>query len=555
MNAMTFVRKDHAAPAPVLKVGPRTSAFERKADHVADKGMSGTGSAAQWSFSRMSIAAPPQRKSFSGGPAGPDGGCAEGKGNGILQRKASGQAEAGHAPAIVHDVLRSPGAPLDRTARSFFEPRFGHDFSKVRIHTGDEASRSARSVGAVAYTVGQGIVFDAGHYSPNSTEGRKLLAHELTHTVQQGGAAQAGELRVGSPADASEKEAERTASSALGGGPARGAAGVPSHSRLSVQRQVSPTGLPAVPALPELDPAANSSPMVAAAIGSLTVDQFETGKSDIPASHKAELSRTAKYIVSLLKQYPGSTIQIVGHTDAVGKDAENETLGQARADSVQKALVDSGVPAEAIHTESRGATDLLVKTKAGNGRNRRAAVRFQPARQFHGLMNSHLDMDPPGKKDPSGGFSTKAPVLPDIYHLPPDIGRRPGPLRPPSDSPDAFKSLPSDIPWELMDLSGYNEGYTSHGGRAEYDESIRAKWGELYQSYYATFRGKLKLEDAKKAAAKAANSTLSSMSGQDQTRDHPNPTDQANKDWKDLYPGATTIGPFNPPFKPFQYKF
>jgi hypothetical protein len=94
---------------------------------------------------------------------------------------------ASSIPPIVRRVLGSQGQPLDRTARTFLEPRFGHDFSQVRIHADEAAAESARSVNALAYTVGRDIVFGAGQYQPESGEGRKLLAHELTHVVQQHG--------------------------------------------------------------------------------------------------------------------------------------------------------------------------------------------------------------------------------------------------------------------------------------------------------------------------------------------------------------------------------
>jgi hypothetical protein len=91
------------------------------------------------------------------------------------------------APSIVHDVLRSPGRPLDPAARTFMEPRFGHDFGRVRVHTDETAAESARAVSALAYTVGHDIVFAPGQYSPMTAQGRKLLAHELTHVTQQEG--------------------------------------------------------------------------------------------------------------------------------------------------------------------------------------------------------------------------------------------------------------------------------------------------------------------------------------------------------------------------------
>ena len=89
------------------------------------------------------------------------------------------------APSIVDEVIRSPGQPLDPPTRAFMEPRFGHDFSQVRIHTDAKAAESARAVNALAYTVGRDVVFGAGKYAPQSHEGRRLMAHELTHVVQQ----------------------------------------------------------------------------------------------------------------------------------------------------------------------------------------------------------------------------------------------------------------------------------------------------------------------------------------------------------------------------------
>ena len=105
-----------------------------------------------------------------------------------LQAKVAGPREAGRAaaPPAVEQVLASPGQPLDAEARAFFEPRFGHDFSRVRVHADAAAGQSARDVSALAYTVGRDIVFGAGRYAPGTHEGRRLLAHELAHVIQQG---------------------------------------------------------------------------------------------------------------------------------------------------------------------------------------------------------------------------------------------------------------------------------------------------------------------------------------------------------------------------------
>jgi len=94
------------------------------------------------------------------------------------------------APPIVHEVMGSPSQPLDPATRDFMEPRFGYDFSRVRVHSGTFAEQSTRDVNAKAYTVGHDIVFGAGQYMPGTRHGAQLLAHELAHVVQQQGIAQ-----------------------------------------------------------------------------------------------------------------------------------------------------------------------------------------------------------------------------------------------------------------------------------------------------------------------------------------------------------------------------
>ncbi len=107
-----------------------------------------------------------------------------------IQRYTGKSAEgSAPAPASVDRVLSSTGRPLEPAVRQYMEPRFGHDFSHVRVHTGDTAEQSAREVNAHAYTAGHNIVFGTGRYEPETHEGRRLLAHELTHVVQQRGRA------------------------------------------------------------------------------------------------------------------------------------------------------------------------------------------------------------------------------------------------------------------------------------------------------------------------------------------------------------------------------
>lgn len=92
------------------------------------------------------------------------------------------------APASAHQALASPGRPLEPTLRQDVEQRFGHDFSRVRVHTGPAAEQSARDVNASAYAAGRHIAFARGRFTPETTEGRRLLAHELTHVLQQSAA-------------------------------------------------------------------------------------------------------------------------------------------------------------------------------------------------------------------------------------------------------------------------------------------------------------------------------------------------------------------------------
>lgn len=105
-----------------------------------------------------------------------------------LQRKALplGQPLSSQVPTHVHSALSSGGHSLDHQTRSFFEPRLGYDLSSVRIHTDSTAGQSARAIDARAYTLGSAIVFAEGEYRPEADGGKRLLAHELAHVIQQG---------------------------------------------------------------------------------------------------------------------------------------------------------------------------------------------------------------------------------------------------------------------------------------------------------------------------------------------------------------------------------
>jgi len=165
-----------------------------------------------------------QRKCACGG--GGERECSEckKKEESVLQRSASAGARAvSGVPPIVHEVLRSPGQPLDRGTRAFMEERFGHDFGGVRAHTDATAAKSARAVSALAYTVGNDVVFAHGRYQPATSEGRRLVAHELAHVIQQRSAVQRSRsgLTVSPEDSVLERQADHAADAALrsDGGP------------------------------------------------------------------------------------------------------------------------------------------------------------------------------------------------------------------------------------------------------------------------------------------------------------------------------------------------
>ncbi|WP_315720656.1 MULTISPECIES: DUF4157 domain-containing protein [unclassified Bradyrhizobium] len=164
-----------------LEIGAVDDPAEREAEAVARAIGGGPASSAQIGAAKRAPAL--QRQCECGGTCSS---CKEDK----LRRQATqggNDAQAGVAPPIVHEVLRGPGQPLDRPARTAMEGRFGRSFAAVRIHTDARAAASARAVGAQAYTVGHNVVFGAGRYAPHSSAGQRLLAHELTHVVQQRG--------------------------------------------------------------------------------------------------------------------------------------------------------------------------------------------------------------------------------------------------------------------------------------------------------------------------------------------------------------------------------
>jgi len=142
-------------------------------------------------------------------------------------------------PSLVKNVVGSGGgSPLDSDTKGFMESRLGADFSDVRVHTDATASESARSVQAHAYTVGSDVVFQSGKYAPESDSGKRMLAHELTHVVQQrsgpvAGTPAPGGIKISHPSDSFEQAADNTADRVMSSAAIAAPAAAPS----SVQRE------------------------------------------------------------------------------------------------------------------------------------------------------------------------------------------------------------------------------------------------------------------------------------------------------------------------------
>ena len=249
--------------------------------------------------------------------------CEEcGKKQSALQRNARSLGEAPAIPAVVQDTLHSPGQPLDSSSRAFMEPRFGQDFSHVRVHSDSRAAESATAVNALAYTVGSDVVFGSGQYAPQTDPGRHLLAHELTHVVQQASGA------VGMDA---ESKAQRSADLVSRGQTVnQEKAG---NAKVSLQKQ----GKEDTAATPPVKTSPNPSATPATAGGETTepsIDEFEFDKSSIPPQH---LGRLAALRTTLINA-PGASVLLIGNTDTVGSEKYNEGLGKRRAEAVRDFL-------------------------------------------------------------------------------------------------------------------------------------------------------------------------------------------------------------------------
>lgn len=175
---------------PKLKVSRPADAYEQEAERVADDVMKSSSSSPE---SNVKLSSPMSNNEKQLDRKCKECQLKEGEETGEEKLNASRKPSSSSLDLEASEEIANQinnarvggGSLLDFSTREFMESRFGHDFSKVKIHTGEMAHRSASKVNALAYTIGDDIVFEEGQYQPHTSEGRRLLAHELTHVVQQ----------------------------------------------------------------------------------------------------------------------------------------------------------------------------------------------------------------------------------------------------------------------------------------------------------------------------------------------------------------------------------
>jgi outer membrane protein OmpA-like peptidoglycan-associated protein len=288
----------------------------------------------------------------------------------IQRYKGQGTEQIAAAPASVDRALAGPGRPLEPALRQDMEQRFGRDFSRVRVHLGVAAEQSAWDVDAEAYAVGQNIVFGAGRFAPRTHEGRRLLAHELTHVVQQ---AELG--RTAHPSHVSNGDrAEVRQEAATGVLPTRGTEGMSAPSAPMIRRQPVRSA-PALTRAEEIRLSLTSPGEISVTLNppTLTLYNFPIDRSTLKKSHVAAL----KAIAFLTNQFAGP-VKIVasGHADSTGEEGINVPLSHDRVAGVQTAIQGAtGLPVFVAWFSDYlpAATNDTVE---GRSRNRRVDISF-----------------------------------------------------------------------------------------------------------------------------------------------------------------------------------
>ena len=179
--------KDRLAGSSAVRLGPRDDAFEQEADRVADAVMSGGAMPLRADGEEMLQRQPEEEEEEVQLKPDELQRQPEEEEEEMIQAKAAGTGATQGSVPLAAQTVATGGVPLPAAERAFFEPRFGRDLGHVRIHADAGAATAAKGIGARAYTLRNHIAFGPGQFSPGNTEGRRLMAHELTHVFQQGG--------------------------------------------------------------------------------------------------------------------------------------------------------------------------------------------------------------------------------------------------------------------------------------------------------------------------------------------------------------------------------
>lgn len=317
---------------------------------------------------------------------------------------------AGGGPMLARD-RKAVGKPLAASVRYAMEPRFGHDFGSVRIHTDAAASSSPRALGARAYTLGTDIAFAAGEYAPDKAAGRELLAHELAHVAQQarGGKSSDAEAR----ADAAARRVMRGLSVGAVelGAAARGVQTKPDEPAVA-----GPEDKPDV--ITGADAGASANEPAAAATSATVLDGFARDKSALNKKQLGAIDQIAFSIWLHLSLYADAkaAIAVTGHTDTTGSEKHNTGLGAARGDSA-KAALEAALAKLQIEA---GRFDSFTATSLGETR-----LRVPTADEVDEPANRRVEIEvtikvqaPPPRTTPPEKPLPGLPGGPKIYEVP-----------------------------------------------------------------------------------------------------------------------------------------
>jgi outer membrane protein OmpA-like peptidoglycan-associated protein len=389
-------------------------------------------------------------------------------------------------PALEQDQFETlpGGQPLAGDDRAFFESRFGRDFSAVRVHADEGAAEAADDVGARAFALGRDIVFGPGQFAPDTADGRQLLAHELSHTVQQSEAGQpAMQMQPKKPAD----------KQSVGSAP-------PSEPFVTMTQAGSEDGFVLFPQ-----------------------DSAELGSDGETALLKLVGTNAAAV-----------TVHIHGYASQEGDPVYNLNLSAHRGATVKRFL-DSRLPAESqVVIYAHGET----KEFGSEAKNRRVGVDVTPGVISFGFkpkigsgLEYRLKPDRPAAGDAptvgqGGLFGPKPSISTD-----PNLSLPPAALQP---------VPPTQTRRDLMDIPGALAPFASHGVSPGAAGNVIDNWDRIFRKYKA-----LGFSDDR--AATLANMELSSTEQSYLRRDQPNALDRSNDDWKAAHPNDTSIGPIMSP--------